>query len=155
MNNRNNRENMLRLLFEDNFKTARSCRKTMEAVADVSLQYYFQNLASRRSKFALELADEIAFYGGKKPYLPSNAYEERKPIISEENKLHYLKKSVRRNKASLQKYREALSQINDGSCREILLRHKAYVENSVFELKALKKLLKYSMNTNIRETTTP
>lgn len=154
MSNRNNRENTLRLLFEDNFKVARSCRKTGQAVADVSLQYYFQNMASRRSQFALELANEIVYYGGKKPYSPSNAYEERWPDSLKENQLHYLKKAVRRNKASLQKYREALGQINDGSCREILLRHKAFIENSVFELKALKKLLKYSMSEKTSETTT-
>ena len=144
---------MLRLLFEDNFKVARKCRKTMEAVADVSLRYYFQNLASRRSKFALELADEIAYYGGKKPYFPSDAYEGRWTEISEENKLRYLKKAVELNKVSLQKYQDALGQINDGSCREILLRHKAFIENSVFELKALKKLLKYNVLSSGKEST--
>ena len=152
MSNSNNRENTLRLLFEDNFKVARNCRKTMEAVVDVSLRYYFQNLASRRSRFALELAEEIAYYGGKKPYFSSDAYEGRWTEISEENKLRNVRKIVELNKVSLQKYQEALGQVNDGSCREILLRHKAFIENSVFELKALKKLIKFNRQSSSEES---
>lgn len=152
MNNQINREETLHRLFEHNFKVARYCRKTMEAVVDASLHYYFQNLASRRSKFALELAEEIVYYGGKRPYFTFNSYESRWKELTDENKMRFLKKAVKLNKSSLIKYKDALGQINDGSCREILLRHKAFIENSIFELKSLKKLLKYNMETGSKET---
>ncbi|WP_324721792.1 hypothetical protein [Salinimicrobium sp. HB62] len=138
------REMTLRQLLEDNFISSRRFRKLMETLQDVSLKYYFQNLASRRSQFAMEISDEISFYGGKRPYFPSSYYERNRDGNSEEDKRKCIKKALKINKTSLQKYQESLCRIHDGSCREVLLRHKAYVENCIFELKALKSLLKYS-----------
>lgn len=136
------REMTLRQLLEENFRSSRLFRKLMETLKDVSLKYYFQNLASRRSQFAMEISDEIAFYGGKRPFFPS--YERNREENCEEDKKKCIKKALKVNKASLQKYQESLCRIHDGSCREVLLRHKAYVENCIFELKALKSLIKYS-----------
>jgi hypothetical protein len=153
MNSQSIREKILQLLFEENFKVARKYRKTMEALPDLPLQQYFQNLASRHSQFALELADEIAYYGGKKPFSPSGAFENRRVDLPKKSKRQLLKKALKCNKLSLLKYREALCHVNDGSCREILLRHKAFVENSVFELKALKRLMKSPLENNKEKST--
>ena len=147
------REKTLRELLEDNFITSRYCRKIMETMADVSLRYYFQSLASRRSQFALELGEEIAYYGGKEPYIPTNAYD-RLGNNPEKDRYKALKKALKYHKASLQKYKEALCQIHEGSCREVLIRHKAFLENCVFELKSLKTLLKYNRQAKNGETST-
>ena len=39
-------------------------------------------------------------------------------------------------------YNKALGKVNDGSCREILIRHRSYLETTIFELRELKKLAK-------------
>lgn len=144
MYNNEIRELTLRGLLEDNFISSRHFRKLMETLEDVSLRYYFQNLASRRSQYAIEISDEITFYGGKRPFFPSSLYERNREGNCENDKMRCIKKALKVNKASLQKYQESLCRIHDGSCREILLRHKAYIENCIFELKSLKSLLKYS-----------
>lgn len=141
MSNAEVRELTLRRLLEDNFKSARRCRKWLDTLQETSLKYYFQNLASRHSQFAMEISDEISFYGGKRPFIPSLYFDRNREANCEEDKINCIRKALKLKKASLQKYQEALCRINDGSCREILLRHKAYLENSIFELKALKSLL--------------
>ncbi len=143
MNNEEVRELTLRRLMEDNFISSRYFRKSMETLQDVSLKYYFQNLASRRSQFAIEISEEIAFYGGKKPFFPIASYDRSWDLNCEENRTKCIKKALKLNKASLLKYQESLCRIYDGSSREVLLRHKAYLENCIFELKALKTLLQY------------
>ena len=144
MSNEEVREITLRRLLEDNFTSSRHFRKLMETLQDVSMRYYFQNLASRRSQFAMEISDEISFYGGKRPFFPSNYYERKREENCEEDKMKCIRKALKVNKTSLQKYQESLCRIHDGSCREVILRHKAYIENCIFELKSLKSLLKYS-----------
>ena len=144
MTNNNVIELTLRQLLEDNFASSRHFRKLMETLQDVSLRYYFQNLASKRSQFAMEISDEISFYVGKRPFFPSTYYENDRVGNFEENKMKRIKKALKINKTSLQKYQESLCRIHDGSCREVLLRHKAYLENCIFELKSLKRLLNYS-----------
>jgi bacterioferritin (cytochrome b1) len=138
------RDLTLRKLLKDNFTSSRHFRKFMEAVEDASLKHYFRNLASRRSQFAIEIAEEIIFYGGKRPFSPSSSYQRENNESCKERKIKCLKKALRINKNTLQSYQESLCRIHDGSCREVLLRHKAHIEKTVFELKALKRLLKYS-----------
>lgn len=143
MSNEEVRELTLRRLMEDNFIVSRHCRKMTETTEDVSLKYYFQNMATRRSQFAIEISDEISFYGGARPFFPQAPYERERKENCEEDRIKCIKKALKICKAGLLKYQEALCRIHDGSCREVLLRHKAFIENSVFELKALKSLLKY------------
>lgn len=143
MNNKEVIELTLRRLMEDNFLNARHCRKWMETVNDLSVKRYFQNLSSRRSRFAIEIGEEIVFYGGKKPFFPATFSDRMREDNCEEDKLKCIRKALQLHKDSLLKYQEALCRICDGSCREVLLRHKAYLENCIFELKALKSLLKY------------
>lgn len=142
MGNEEIRELTLRRLLEDNFMSSRLMRKMIEVLEDVSLKHYFQGLASRRSQFAIEITEEIALYSGKKPYIPSTNLERNREVEERDDKAKCIKKALKIKKASLQKYQESLCQIHDGSCREILLRHKAYLENCIFELKAIKTLLK-------------
>ena len=114
----------------------------MENLKDPSIKRYFQSLSSRRSHFAIEIGEEIVFFGGKKPFFPSKSSERMREDRSEENKLKCIRKALDLHKASLLQYQEALCRICDGSCREVLLRHKAFIENCIFELKAVKSLLK-------------
>lgn len=143
MNHSKIRERSLRQLLEDNFRVARHCRKLAESIIDASLKYYFQNFASRRSQFAMEIAEEISYYGGREPYMSSTSYERNRIEQGLEDQVSAIKSALKINKESLQIYQNALCQIHEGSCREILLRHKAFIENSVFELKSIKTLLKY------------
>ena len=142
MSDHNNRENYLRKLLEDNFRASKNCRMIKEVVTDPSLKLYFQNLAASRGQFAIELGEEIVYFGGKQPYVPPKNFVQW-PTASEENQQKYLKKALKIHNQSLENYKLALSQVNDGSCREILIRHKAFIEKSIFELKALKTLLKF------------
>ena len=142
MSDQLNRENYLRKLLEDNFRASRNCRRIKEVVSDPSLKQYFQNLSATRGQFAIELGEEIVYFGGKKPYVPPKNFVQW-PSVSEENQQRYLKKAIKIHQQSLENYKMALSQVNDGSCREILIRHKAFIEKCVFELKALKALIKF------------
>ena len=144
MSNSDIRERSLRQLLADNFIAARQCRKCAEDLADVSLKYYFKNIASRRSQFAIELAEEISYYGGKEPHMPTATYERTRKEPEQDENVSVIKKMARLHKESLQAYQNALCKIHDGSCREILLRHRAFLENTMFELKSLKTLLKYN-----------
>jgi hypothetical protein len=143
MSNEAVRELTLRQLLEDNFRSSRRLRKFTEALEEASLKSYFQKIASRRSQFAIEISEEISFYNGKKPFVPSDSYERIKDNNCQENRMKCIKKALKANKISLLKYQEALCRIHDGSCREVLIRHKAFIENCNFELKALKTLLRY------------
>ncbi|MGB7786618.1 MAG: hypothetical protein WBL27_10995 [Salinimicrobium sp.] len=144
MSDHSKREYNLRQLLEDNFIVSRLLRKVGEAISDSSLESYFISLANKRNQFAAELIDDIAFYGGKKPFFPPHAYDRRWSKLGSADTSKTIKKFYKLHNKSLEKYKAALSQINDGNCREVLIRHKAFVENTLFELKSLKTLLKYS-----------
>ncbi|WP_029038816.1 ferritin family protein [Salinimicrobium xinjiangense] len=148
MNSQDIKELILMKLIEDNFEMSKHCRKSAEKLTDTSLKHYYQNLASRRSRFAVELADEIAFYNGKKPYIPSKLYKRDREEFEPEAQRKIISKTLKLNKKDLQSYHEALCRIHLGSFREILIRHKAFIENSIFELKSIKKLLKYQYQQN-------
>lgn len=141
---RREKERTLRQLLEDNFVISGFCRRTMEQVNDVSLKYYFQNIAARRSQFAMEIEEEISYHFGGEPYIPSGAYGRNRKESKEFRKIKAIKKAVKFHKDSLQKYKEALCHIHDGSCREVLLRHKSFIEHCIFELNAIKTLIKYN-----------
>lgn len=138
----NIKSKQLQLLIGDNFLVAKHCRKTMETTSEVSLRYYFQKLAAKRSQFAMELGSQLNDLGGKNPYVPTSTFEKRWTDISEENKLKNVRQCLKLYKFSIRKYKKALSFINDGDCREILIRHKAHFAHIVPELKALKQLIK-------------
>ncbi|MGI0107956.1 DUF2383 domain-containing protein [Salinimicrobium sp. WS361] len=144
MNNGKIRELTLRRLLDDNFAGSKLFRDLAESLEDASLKNYFQSLASRRSQFAIELGEEILYYTGKKAPASSSYTVRKRTGLYEESRNKCIKIALRAKKLSLQKYQEALCRIYEGSCREVLIRHKAYLENCVFELKALKSLLKYS-----------
>jgi hypothetical protein len=144
MNNVEIRELTLRRLLNDNFANSKLFRELAEFLEDASLKNYFQSLASRRSQFAIELGEEILYYSGKKTSASSSYAVRKRTGSCWESRNKCIKYALRAKKLSLQKYQEALCRIYEGSCREVLIRHKAYIENCVFELKALKSLLKYS-----------
>lgn len=135
----------LQILIEDNFMVAKHCRNTMETISEISLRHYFQKLASRRSQFAMELGQQMNNLGEKNPYVFSSSFQNRWPEISDENKLKNIKKSLKLFKLSLKKYKEALSKINEGNCREVLIRHKAYFAFTISELMSIKTMTKEKM----------
>lgn len=138
-----NRE--LQLLIDDNFTVAKHCRTTMETLSEVSLRYYFQKLAARRSQFAMELGQQISELGDKNPYIPTASFAKKWNEITEENKLKNVRRALKLYKFSMKKYKKALGNINDGSSREILIRHKAHFASIIPELKTLRKLIKQKL----------
>lgn len=142
------RELTLRRLLEDNFVMAGHCRMVLDKLVDASLKYYYQNIAARRSQFAIELKEEISFSTGKEPYIPSQIYDRGRKEGDLKNTLQIVKKTLKLTRQSLKNYQDALCRIHEGSCREILLRHKAFIENSIFELKSIKTLLKFQNQMN-------
>lgn len=131
----------LQILIEDNFLVAKHCRNTMETISEISLRHYFQKLAAKRSQFAMELGQQMNNLGEKNPYIPSSTFENRWPEISDENKLKNIKKCLRLFKQSVQKYKNALSKINEGNCREVLIRHKVSFAFTLAELRTIKKMI--------------
>lgn len=148
MSNAHIREITLRRLLEDNFMIAGKCRKAAEKVSDVSVRYYLQNMASRRYQFAMELKDEITFYSGKEPYISPHAYDRERKGGLGRSRLDIVRKILKLAKNSYNNYNEALCRINEGYCREVLLRHKAHIEESIFELKSIKKLIQFQYHEN-------
>ncbi|MFD2518033.1 hypothetical protein [Salinimicrobium flavum] len=142
MNEQIKRAKQLQELLIDNFLVARHCRKSTEIISEVSLSYYFQKLASKRSQFAVELGQQTTRLQEVKPAVSPASYENRWSEKAPEDKLKIVRKSIKLYKISLAKYKKALSQINEGGCREILIRHKAHIANTISEMKALKMLLK-------------
>lgn len=128
-------------LLHDNFYVAKCYRKTAEAFSDVSLQYYFQKKASKRSQYAIELHEEITFLGGHS--LAGSVYPiKNQPFrTSELDPLQLIRKCIKLNKASIKEYKKAIGEVNIGSSREILFRHKARIEGNLAELKTLKSLM--------------
>lgn len=142
------REFTLRRLLEDNFMIANHCRKAIEKLADASLKYYYQNIGARRSQFSMELKEEISFYTGQEPYIPNDPYDRNRKDFEPGNRLQIVKRTLTLARNSLKNYEEALCRIHEGSCREVLLRHKAFIENSIFELKSIKTLIKFQNQEN-------
>lgn len=145
MNARDPKNKELQILIDDNFVVAKHCRTTMETISEVSLRYYFKKLSARRSQFAMELGQEIQPLGDKNPYIPSSSFARKWNDITEENKLKNVRKVLKLYKFSMRKYKKALSNINDGGCREILIRHKAHFATVIPELKTLRKLIKQKL----------
>lgn len=143
MSHPQNREETLRRLLEDNFMIASHCRKAVEKLTDDSIRYYIQNLAARCSQFAIELREEITFYAGKEPYIPYQPYDRNRKDTTNRNSIGVIRKILKLTKTILKNYQNALSRINEGYCREVLLRHKASLENSIFELKSIRTLLRF------------
>lgn len=137
----------LHFLIDDNFTVAKHCRATMETISEISFRHYFQKLAAKRSQFAIELGNQLKELGENKPYIPTSTYESRWSEISDENKLKNVRKSLKLFKRSLSKYKRALSKVNDGNCREILIRHKAIIAGQITELRSLKNLIKEKIET--------
>ncbi|GHA28022.1 hypothetical protein GCM10007103_06900 [Salinimicrobium marinum] len=126
-------------LLESNFFIAKSYKRIMKSVKEENLQTFFRKKASKRFQFAIELSEEIGFlkeaYSSYGPFSPSK----RKINISpEENLISLLKKAIKKDKKILKDYNHAMSVINEGSTREILLRHMSIIEKSILELKTLK-----------------
>lgn len=128
----------LNRLLENNFFVAKYYRKCLGAVKDEALRTFFRNKASRRFRFAIELSEEIGFLKGTRSSYGPFSPLRRRPVVSAEDDLEQLlEKSIRNDRLIYQEYRKALSEINEGSTREILIRHLSYVEDSLRDLRAL------------------
>ena len=126
-------------LLENNFAVAKTFRKMKRCVNEEHLQNFFQQKASRRYQFAIELSEEIGFlkeaYCSYGPFSPSR---KNSRVTMGEDIVSLLKVAIRNDKEILQEYKHAMAVINEASTREILIRHMAAMEKSLMELKTLK-----------------
>ena len=141
MNDRFKCAGKLNRLLENNFFIAKFYRKTVEVVGDEALEKFFKKKASRRFQFAIELGEEIGFLKESySSYGPFSPYK-RRPIISADDSLKsLLKKCINNDREIYKRYKKAISETNEGSTREILLRHMSFIEHSIDDLEALKAL---------------
>lgn len=125
-------------LLEHNFFIAKYYRKCVQVVKNEALTDFFKKKASRRFNFAIELSEEISFLKGTNCSYGPFSSSRRQPRISSDDELEtLLEKSIRNDRLVSHEYRKALSEINEGSTREILIRHLSHIENSLRDLKAL------------------
>lgn len=129
---------LLNRLLEHNFFVAKYYRKCVQVVKNEALTDFFKKKASRRFNFAIELSEEISFLKGVNCSYGPFSSSRRQPKISLDDELEILlEKSIRNDRLMTQEYRKALSEINEGSTREILIRHLSHLEDSLRDLKAL------------------
>ncbi len=142
MNDRFKWAKLLNRLLHDNFHVARCYRKTAEAVPDFSLKNHFQKRASRRSQFAIELDQEITFLGGQPSVHDIYPISKKPFIVTGASACKLIKKCIKLNRNSIKDYQKAISEVNEGSSREILFRHRSKITEGLEELKTLQSLLK-------------
>lgn len=128
----------LNRLLENNFFGAKVYRKIMKSLEEEPLKEYFHKRASKRCQFAIELSEEIGFlkgaYSSYGPFSPIR----RNPGISEgERTSSLLEKAIELDEEILKDYRIAISEINHGSTREILIRHISILEHNILHLQIL------------------
>lgn len=129
----------LNKLLEKNFFGAKVYRKIMHSVEEESLKAYFQKRASKRCQFAIELSEEIGFLkGAHSSYGPFSPLKRNPGIPDGERISNLLEKAMDLDEDILKGYKLAISEINNGSTREILIRHISIVENSILDLQILK-----------------
>ena len=140
----------LNRLLENNFYVAKCYRKTAESITEKSLRTDFQRKASKRFQFAIELSEEIGFLkGAYSSYGPFSPFRRSPAISRNENLLSLIKKSLKNEKGMLKDYKRAIGDINQGSTREILIRHISVIENNIFHLKRLRSEHKESTLTKV------
>lgn len=136
---------ILTYLMEIDFSLARQYKKLTQVFPENYLQNYFSKLSSRMSQYSFELASEIEnnMVNPASHEISKGVISIRKRFFQQEELPHkFLKKCIYLNKRAVKSYRNALSKINDGDSREILIRHKSILETTIKELKTLKFKLK-------------
>lgn len=129
----------LNKLLESNFFVAKYYRRIVRFVEEEALQDFFRRKASKRFQFAIELSEEIGFLKeAYSSYGPFSPIRRSIKISSEEDLLSLLKRSIKNDKKILKEYKKAISEINEGSTREILIRHISIIEKGLLELQTLK-----------------
>ncbi|HET8855740.1 MAG TPA: hypothetical protein VFM60_07435 [Salinimicrobium sp.] len=129
----------LNILLEENFLIARMYKRISETTKDEDISRIFGDAAILRHQFIHEITEEIRLLGGTAGMDGSHSrLRNIRRTTAEENVFQLIKKCVKANKENLKGYCKAISQVNNGFVREILLRHKSLIENGISELKYLK-----------------
>lgn len=143
MNERKKWRKVLDELWLKNFRISQFYRRATGAARDKTLKAALIRFASRRAQFAFEIGRQLEKSGGSfQSY--GCAEDFRKSIIpiylSEEGTEWIYEKSILHEKESIKDYTSALSIVNDGPIREILIRHKAQINDFTRELQSLQAL---------------
>lgn len=131
---------ILKELWQKNYNVSSFYRRAMEAITDSGLKQKFINTATKRAQLAFELNQQILRLGGKSAYFvktsPAHAPNTFTLNLSYENIERILKRCELIEMESITEYQKALSRINEGIAREVIIRHRKQLEIGLRELKS-------------------
>lgn len=137
---------ILEQLWLGNARVNNYYRMATGAVRDPKLKSVLLKYATSRAQFSFELSQRIKELGAEASLCENNGSSERAAIslhLSEENIGRILQKSIRAEKHCFEEYSEALTRVNDGVTREILIRHRARISSIIREMQHLDALLPF------------
>ena len=143
MNERKKWIKVLDELWLKNFKVSQFYRRATGVARDKALKAALFRLSSQRAQFAFEIGHQVEILGGSFHSYEIDGDLRRKSIplnLSEESTERICEKSILHEKESIKDYTRTLSAVNDGPTREILIRHKAQINNFMRELQSLPTL---------------
>ena len=129
-----------------NSKVNNYYRMATGAVRDPKLKQSLLKYATTRAQFSFELSQRIQTIGGTSDFELKDRFGGAaiSLYLSEENLSRILQKSILAEKECLVEYSKALTKINDGATREILIRHRAGINSILRELQHLNALIPFS-----------
>lgn len=138
---------ILEQLWQGNSRVNNYYRMATGAVRDPKLRSVLLKYATSRAQFSFELSQRISELGGEAGLYGNNGTSNGAAIslhLSEENISRILQKSIRAEKHCFEEYSKALTRVNDGVTREILIRHRARISSIIREMQHLEDLLPLS-----------
>lgn len=138
---------ILEQLWQGNARVNNYYRMATGAVRNPKLKSVLLKYATSRAQFSFELSQRIRELGGEISRYGNNSTTNGAAIslhLSEENIGRILQKSIRAEGHCFEEYSEALTRVNDGVTREILIRHRARISSIIREMQHLDALLPLS-----------
>jgi hypothetical protein len=153
MNDRKKWIKALDQLWSENYRISQFYRRAKGATTDKTLKAALIRLSSKRAQFTFEIGQQIKELGGNCNSFPITE-DIRRSIISlnltQESTERIITKSILTEKNSIKEYLHALSLVNHGPTREILIRHKASISLMIKDLRNLEAYPLVPENENLK-----
>ena len=139
---------ILEQLWQGNSRVNNYYRMACGAVRNQKLRMLLIKFAAHRAQFSFELTQRIKELEGEATHSGNDNSVSAAIFLhlSEDNIGRILQKSIRAGKDCLAEYSNALTKVNDGVTREILIRHRARISSIIREIQHLDALLPLSGN---------
>lgn len=135
-------------LWQRNYYVSSFYRRAMETITHPGLKQKFLKSATNRAQLAFELSQQIARLDGTSLKFNKADLHKKGPIISLnlplENLQRILEKCEHLERESIREYSRALTQINEGRSREVLIRHRKLLETGIKELKSFESFGRFT-----------